>query len=402
MKERTFTPQEHIRRAQISGMALGLINAIEANVITTDTAQTLLFRPGIYEKYKDDPDLYRLLNLGEELDTIVRTLPDFKEKSIAEIKELCRKILSEERRRNSMENYRSILKHLEAKGYYVAEGMTEEETKKIEEIYGFRFPQALADFYSCGVPFGASTVPFPLWKDFNENNVRAIKKMIEDPIDWLKQDVKGGFWLESWGERPENEDEALEVFSRIAAKAPKLIPIFSHRYVPVIEGIEDPPIISTVGMDTIIYGGNLSDYLQNEFFGGKLSTNSAVPIPFWSEIIEKSANPMSEDKTITNDEDILAFYEATNSLHDGMVVFAEGFGDCLRVGVDVTSIKGSPRVEMIFRGVKSWRIKCGDEIFCSNVGFRDGIVIWANSQSLDDEFLKNCAYVKADSMEWSM
>ncbi|MBR4033175.1 MAG: hypothetical protein IKJ04_00060, partial [Clostridia bacterium] len=101
---------------------------------------------------------------------------------------------------------------------------------------------------------------------------------------------------------------------------------------------------------------------------------------------------------------ILSFYKATNSLHDGMVVFAEGFGDCLRVGVDVTSIKGSPRVEMIFRGVKSWRIKCGDEIFCSNVGFRDGTVIWANSQSLDFEFLINrkCDYVQADSMEWSM
>ena len=301
-----------------------------------------------------------------------------------------------------MENYRFILKHLEAKGYFVADGMTEEERGRVEEIYGFRFPQALADFYSCGVPCLSSAIPFPLWKDFNENNVRAIKKMIEDPIDWLKQDVKGGFWLESWGKRPENEDEAMEVFSRVVAKAPKLIPIYSHRYVPVIEGVDDPPVISTVGMDTIIYGANLSEYLQNEFLGGKLSTAPAVNIPFWSEIIEKAANPVKEDKTITNNEDIHAFYEATNSLHDGMVVFAEGFGDCMRVSVDVTSIEGSPRVEMIFRGVKSWRIKCSDEIFCSNVGFRDGTVIWANSQSLDDEFLKDCAYVKADSMEWSM
>ena len=52
-------------------MALGLVDAIESNTIDTETAQKLLFRPGIFEKYKDDPDLYRLLNLGEELDTIV-------------------------------------------------------------------------------------------------------------------------------------------------------------------------------------------------------------------------------------------------------------------------------------------------------------------------------------------
>ncbi len=399
MKEKTFDKE---LRCSIAAMALGLVDAIESNTITTETAQKLLFRPGIYEKYKDDPDLYRLLNLGEELDTIVRTLPEFKEKSIADIKELCYKILSEGKRMNTMKNYCSILKLLESKGYYVAEGLTEEETRKIEDIYGFKFPQALADFYSCGVPFWASTVPFPLWKDFNENNVRAIKKMIEGPIDWLKQDVKGGFWLDSWGKRPENEDEALAVFSRVAAKAPKLIPIYSHRYVPVIEGVDDPPVISTVGMDTIIYGRNLSEYLQNEFFGGKLSTDGAVSIPFWSEIIEKTASPTKEDRIIKNNADIVAFYEATNSLHDGVVVFAEHYGDCLLVGVDVTSIIRSPRVEMIFRGVKDWRIKCGDEIFCSNVGFRDGIVIWANSQSLDDEFLKNCDYVKADSMEWSM
>ena len=400
MKEKVFD-QEH--RCRIAAMALGLVDAIESNTIDTETAQKLLFRPGIFEKYKDDPEIYRLLNLGEELDTIVRTLPEFKERSIGEIKELCNKILSEGKRRNSMENYRFILKHLEAKGYFVAAGMTEEERGKVEEIYGFKFPQALADFYSCGVPCLSSAMPFPLWKDFNENNVRAIKKMIEDPINWLKEDVKDGFWLKSWGKRPENEEEALEVFSRVAAKAPKLIPIYSHRYVPVIDGIDDPPVISTVGMDTIVYGANLSEYLQNEFFGGKLSTVSAVSIPFWSEIIEQAAKPMNE-KMICNNEDIIAFYKATNSLHDGMVVFAEGCGDCLRVGVDVTSIIGSPRVEMIFRGVKSWRIKCGDEIFCSNVGFRDGTVIWANSQSLDDEFLINrkCAYVQADSMEWSM
>lgn len=401
MKEKVFD-QEH--RCHIAAMALGLVDAIESNIIDTKTAQKLLFRPGIFEKYKEDPELYRLLNLGEELDTIVRTLPEFKERSIGEIKELCNKILSEGKRRNSMGNYRFILKHLEAKGYFVAAGMTEEERKKVEEIYGFKFPQALADFYSCGVPCLSSAISFPLWKDFNENNVRAIKKMIEDPINWLKEDVKNGFWLKSWGKRPENEEEALEVFSRVASKAPKLIPIYSHRYVPVIEGVDDPPVISTVGMDTIIYGGNLSEYLQNEFFGGKLSTVPAVSIPFWSEIIENAEKPMNKNIVINNNEDVIAFYKATNSLHDGVVAFAEEFGDCLRVGVDVASIIGSPRVEMIFRGVKSWRIKCGDEIFCSNVGFRDGTVIWANSQSLDDEFLisRKCAYVKADSMEWSM
>ena len=94
MKEKVFD-QEH--RCRIAAMALGLVDAIESNVIDTETAQKLLFRPGIFEKYKDDPDLYRLLNLGEELCwTVWKTLPEFWEESVNEIKELCLKILSQE------------------------------------------------------------------------------------------------------------------------------------------------------------------------------------------------------------------------------------------------------------------------------------------------------------------
>ena len=96
MKEKVFTPEEHVHRAQIAAMALGLIHALESGVLDTETPQKLLFRPGIFEKYKDDPDLYRLLNLGEELCwTVWKTLPEFREESVNEIKELCNKILSE-------------------------------------------------------------------------------------------------------------------------------------------------------------------------------------------------------------------------------------------------------------------------------------------------------------------
>lgn len=96
MKEKLFTTDEHIRRAQIAAMALGLIEALQNGIIDTEAPQKLLFRPGIFEKYKDDPEIYRLLNLGEELCwTVWDSLPESVEESVNEIKELCRKILSE-------------------------------------------------------------------------------------------------------------------------------------------------------------------------------------------------------------------------------------------------------------------------------------------------------------------
>ncbi len=98
--------------------------------------------------------------------------------------------------------------------------------------------------------------------------------------------------------------------------------------------------------------------------------------------------------------DIVAFYEATNNLHDGMVAFTDLSGDCLRVGVDVTSLEDCPRVEMIFRGVKKRQIKNGDYIFGSLIGFEDNGVIWTDACSFDDEILKDSIYVRAASMEW--
>ena len=94
MKEKVFTPEEHVRRAQIAAMALGLIHALESDVLDTETPQKLLFRPGIFEQYKDDPDLYCLLNLGEELCwTVWHSIPEAREESLRDIKEIAYRIL---------------------------------------------------------------------------------------------------------------------------------------------------------------------------------------------------------------------------------------------------------------------------------------------------------------------
>lgn len=94
MKEKTFTQEELARRAQIAATALGLIEAIDNGVIDTDTAESLLFRPGIFEKFKDDPEIYRLLNLGEELCwTVWHSLPEAREESLRDIKEIAYRIL---------------------------------------------------------------------------------------------------------------------------------------------------------------------------------------------------------------------------------------------------------------------------------------------------------------------
>ena len=93
MKEKVFD-QEH--RCQIAALSLGLIDALENGAISTEAAQKLLFRPGIFFKYEDDPELYRLINLGEELCwTVWDISPEIRDVSVKEIKDLCYRILSD-------------------------------------------------------------------------------------------------------------------------------------------------------------------------------------------------------------------------------------------------------------------------------------------------------------------
>lgn len=182
-----------------------------------------------------------------------------------------------------MEKYRKILDRFEKSGITVSRGLTDEEFKKIEEIYGIVFPSQLAEFYSCGLPIGEQ---FPIWNDFSDGNVCLIREKIEFPINALRSDVEDWFWLDSWGDEPESREEALAVFGSIAQNAPKMIPIYSHRYMPAYEGA---PVISTVGSDCIYYGRSLEEYLECEFLHVKdrFMKGKVKKVPFWSNLVER-------------------------------------------------------------------------------------------------------------------
>jgi hypothetical protein len=73
--------------------------------------------------------------------------------------------------------------------------------------------------------------------------------------------------------------------------APKLIPIYSHRYIPEKPNESGNPILSVYQTDIIYYGANLLEYFENEFRrkGTKLEIDSRIKeIEFWSEIINQS------------------------------------------------------------------------------------------------------------------
>lgn len=185
-----------------------------------------------------------------------------------------------------MISWNTIVSQMKLQGINFLPAVEDDVIEKIQSVYHFTFPQSMRDLLKLGLPYQEGTDLFPIWTDFSEENQLKIRQRLQAPIEWLGADVKNGYWNPSWGKRPSEEDVAL-VFHQMIASAPILIPIYSHRYLPVVENMENPPVISAVGSDIIYYGSDLAEYLENEFIAKKITrkVKDKGRIPFWGDLI---------------------------------------------------------------------------------------------------------------------
>lgn len=138
-------------------------------------------------------------------------------------------------------------------------GLSDAEVRDIEGRFAFRFPPDLRWFLQQGVPTGDA---FPDWRGVEE----SIRERLRWPLDGMCFDIEhNGFWLPAWGERPKELEAAFAIAERAVADAPKLIPIYIHRYLPDRPHAAGNPVLSVYQTDIIHYGADLSDYFRREF-----------------------------------------------------------------------------------------------------------------------------------------
>lgn len=172
---------------------------------------------------------------------------------------------------------------LEKAGVKFGDGLSNFEIEIAEDKYEFKFPPDLKEFLQFALPMGEK------WIDWRNGDEKKIKTRFEWVSEGFCFDIEhNGFWLKSWGDKPNNLESAFETAKSEIAKAPKLIPIFSHRFIPDRPTESGNPIFSVYQTDIIIYGENLPIYLQNEFpyyFGERQSAENTEDkeIEFWSE-----------------------------------------------------------------------------------------------------------------------
>ena len=168
-----------------------------------------------------------------------------------------------------------------------APGYTQSELNAAQDRHNVRFPPDLVELLLEHRPVDGHN-----WAGDDS----SISKMLNWPLDMLLADVDEGSWWADWGDRPATSGERHEIVRSVVARVPRLIPIFSHRFIPETPGAAGNPVFSMYGFDTIYYGANLAEYFANEFGGGLILNGIAesdytpedardLPlIPFWSDL----------------------------------------------------------------------------------------------------------------------
>jgi hypothetical protein len=179
-----------------------------------------------------------------------------------------------------------IVNKLKEKGVVFSTGLKEEEIIEIEKLYNIQFPPDLKEFLMFALPI---TNGFVNWKDKSKENIASIIDRINWPLEGIIFEIEHNvFWLKAWGEKPTSFKGAVDVATIHYNKAPKLIPICSHRYISSTPLEKGNPIMSVHQTDIIYYGENLYSYLLVEFGFKKyndINFKKIKSIPFWSDII---------------------------------------------------------------------------------------------------------------------
>jgi hypothetical protein len=166
-----------------------------------------------------------------------------------------------------------------AQGVRLAEGLSSEELAGIERRFDFAFSQDHAALLTLAVPVGDR------WADWR-GPAEELRPLMAWPIDGLLFDVENNaFWARSWGPRPDVDAQAIDEARRHLLSWPKLVPLFSHRYMPAAPAPSRAPVFSVYQADVIYYGADLHDYLLREFGGRRGAVEGVThPVEPWSNL----------------------------------------------------------------------------------------------------------------------
>lgn len=158
-------------------------------------------------------------------------------------------------------------------------GYKKAELDLAQERYRLRFPPDLIALLLEKQPADGYN-----WRGKNDK----IRERLKWPFEMLQFDVEHkGLWWKEWGTRPSTAEERSAILKAVLDKAPKLIPLIGHRFIPEEPHESGNPVFSMYGSDTIYYGANVNEFFDNEF-KRRYVIGPTKRIRFWSDLVERN------------------------------------------------------------------------------------------------------------------
>ncbi len=191
----------------------------------------------------------------------------------------------------------TLIAQLASWGIILESGLSNYEINQIEQEGEFRFPPDLRLLLQRVLPIedNRGYRNFPNWRAEGGKLIEKHQEFLLDGIIFDVTQQKIPYWLETWGEMPTNMDDAVEIVKQLFSAAPRLIPVYGHRFIPSEPQLPGNPVFSIVQTDIICYGNNLIDYFYNEFGHEQRHDGHFREIPFWDDLYMVNNGPAITD-----------------------------------------------------------------------------------------------------------
>ncbi len=175
-----------------------------------------------------------------------------------------------------------MVERRKAKGMKFDRGLSDREIARIERDGGILFPPDLRFLLQNALP---------TWVDWRSEGAEAFRRSAEWIFDGICFDIEHNHvWMDSWGEKPKELEACFKKARDLFEQAPKMIPLYSHRFLPDRPNEWGNPVFSIHQTDIIYYGANLVEYVENEFIrqpGHKLVLTTPIKkIEFWTDFLD--------------------------------------------------------------------------------------------------------------------
>ncbi|CAK7339685.1 unnamed protein product [Dovyalis caffra] len=212
---------------------------------------------------------------------------------------------------------KTLLDHLKSLNIPILPGLTDSEFTCIESTFHFTFPPDLRSILQEGLPVGPH---FPNWRS---SSLQQLQILLNLPsLNLSKNICLNNFWVDSWGHKPQDTKQALDIAKRFLDKAPVLVPIYRNCYIPSTPNVAGNPVFYVDDGEVRVFSFDVTtffqqvDFLQMGFhcsFNKPLSLSgkknaSIINVPawaatdarkieFWTEVVERGRRVVARGET---------------------------------------------------------------------------------------------------------